>query len=254
MFNITNDKCYSKNNFNERVRFLVIHYTAVPFSQSIQILTQENVSAHYLIPTMDDEEYSKAGFKEIEIFNLVEESKRAWHSGASYWQDRSNINDSSIGIELVGFCKNNLESAEIKFCDQQIKATIFLCKKIIAKYKIQPNRVVGHSDISIGRKKDPGNSFPWEKLYKKGVGAWYEEDAKLKYQRQLGKKMIEPDLLIKKIEEYGYRFESNSESDKQQQIITAFQRHFRPEKFDGNLDIETAAIACALHDKYVKKK
>ena len=91
----------SARSFNSRIRFLVLHYTATNFSSSVSALTGPNVSAHYLVPDITDPSYLKAGYTGQEVFNLVDEGQRAWHAGVSQWGNRGNLNDTSIGIEVV---------------------------------------------------------------------------------------------------------------------------------------------------------
>lgn len=80
---------------DQRVRFLVIHYTAEDFHNALNTLTDEHVSAHYLIPAQPPLENGKPV-----AWQLVPENMRAWHAGASGWRGRTNLNDTSIGIEL----------------------------------------------------------------------------------------------------------------------------------------------------------
>ncbi|PBD22375.1 N-acetylmuramoyl-L-alanine amidase, partial [Pseudomonas aeruginosa] len=87
--------------YGKRVRFLVLHYTALDFAASVKALTTGAASAHYLIPAPHDPSYKAAGFKGQRIFNLVAEEDRAWHAGVSGWARRDNLNDTSIGIEIV---------------------------------------------------------------------------------------------------------------------------------------------------------
>ena len=154
---------YRAKAFNNRIRFLILHYTAANFSSSIGALTGPNVSAHYLIPDISDPTYIKAGFTDQQIFSLVDENHRAWHAGVSQWAERSNLNDTAIGIEVV----NQATDDQGKFTfppyhPQQIAAIEQLAKDILKRYPdITPRNVLGHSDISIGRKSDPGAAFPW---------------------------------------------------------------------------------------------
>lgn len=184
MFAINN--CYRAKAFNNRIRFLILHYTAANFSSSIGALTGPGVSAHYLIPDISDPTYIKAGFSDQQIFSLVDENHRAWHAGVSQWADRSNLNDTSIGIEVV----NQATDDQGKFTfppyhPQQIAAIEQLAKDILKRYPdITPRHVLGHSDISIGRKSDPGAAFPWHALYLKGVGAWFDEPQRDAFLRQ----------------------------------------------------------------------
>ena len=86
-------------SYNDRIRYLVMHFTTINYEESIVALTTpDRVSAHYLIPENNDSTYQKS---ELEIQQLVQEEDRAWHAGVSYWQGKSGLNDQSIGIELV---------------------------------------------------------------------------------------------------------------------------------------------------------
>ena len=90
---------FQSENFSTRVRFIIIHYTSIDWENSLKVLTQERygVSTHYLIPEDGDETYQE----QVKIYQLVDEEDRAWHAGVSKWEERTNINDQSIGIELV---------------------------------------------------------------------------------------------------------------------------------------------------------
>ncbi|SUB30193.1 N-acetylmuramoyl-L-alanine amidase [Yersinia pseudotuberculosis] len=107
MYNIDYNSFRSVKEFNRRVRFLVMHYTALNFKDSIDALTGPSVSAHYLVPDPTEQTYIDAGFKDMRIFNLVDENERAWHAGVSYWDGRNNLNDTAIGIETVNLATDN---------------------------------------------------------------------------------------------------------------------------------------------------
>ena len=146
---------FKSPNFNERksdnIEIIVIHYTALSsISNSLKYLCSKKnkVSSHYLI--------SQTG----KIYSLVSEKKRAWHAGHSYWRGNRDINSISIGIELD---YSPLDSNN-KFSSRLNSALIFLLKKLIKKYKIRIENVLGHSDIAPYRKIDPGKTFPWKKL------------------------------------------------------------------------------------------
>ena len=179
MFNINYNAYRSVVPFNSRVRFLVLHYTALNFKKSITALTG-GVSAHYLVPDPTDPSYIAEGFHDVSIFNLVDEKDRAWHAGVSAWEDRNNLNDSSIGIETVNLATD--EGGQFLFPEYnsiQIAAIVELTSNIIQRYpEITPTRVVGHSDIGYLRKSDPGPRFPWHTLYLRGVGAWPDDGSK----------------------------------------------------------------------------
>tara|TARA_X000000368_G_C22967654_1_gene683941 strand:- start:59 stop:820 length:762 start_codon:yes stop_codon:yes gene_type:complete len=151
---------YKSPNFNARksksIEFIIIHYTALnTASNSIQYLCSKKnkVSSHYLI--------SKKG----EIYNLVSEKKRAWHAGQSYWNGKEDINSASIGIELdySPMDENNIFSHKLLF---NLK---HLLSKLMKKYNILPENILGHSDISPYRKIDPGKDFPWKILENKKI-------------------------------------------------------------------------------------
>ncbi|MCO6523700.1 MAG: N-acetylmuramoyl-L-alanine amidase [Candidatus Schmidhempelia sp.] len=244
-------------SFNRRVRFLIFHYTAQNFDESINSLTGPNVSAHYLIPDDIDQTYISAGFDDMRIFNLVDESERAWHAGTSYWAGRNNLNDSSIGIEIVNLAReDNGRFVFPIFSQKQINAVKQLSLNILQRYPdISPTQILGHSDIAIGRKNDPGAVFPWEALYQAGIGAWYDSDIKSNYLKQFKHQGI-PDKqhILKKLQCYGYDINLATDEIGFNQLIRAFQLHFRSQNYSGIVDSETIAILYALVDKYFPDK
>lgn len=242
----------STNGFNHRVRFLVMHYTAVNFKGSISALTGPSVSAHYLIPDPSDKTYIDAGFKEMRIFQLVDENQRAWHAGLSSWAGRTNLNDTAIGIEMVNLARDDKGGFYFPPYDLvQIDAIKKLAINILKRFPdITPVNVVGHSDIAIGRKSDPGASFPWKSLYEAGVGAWYEEFLFQRYLTQFSKSVPIKKDIIAKLRTYGYDISNAGVESGYKSLIRAFQLHFRQNNYDGIVDAETAAILYALVDKY----
>ena len=149
-----------------------MHYTAEDFHSSLKTLTDEHVSAHYLLPAHPQCEHGKPT-----VYRLVPEAMRAWHAGTSAWRGRSNLNDTSIGIEIVnkGFTRSMLFTHWQPYTAEQIAVLIPLSRDIIQRYGIQPQDVVGHSDIAPQRKQDPGPLFPWRQLAQAGIGAWPDE-------------------------------------------------------------------------------
>lgn len=138
---------------NTKIDMIVIHCIARSVSGAIDSFHRHQVSAHYII-----DEKGK-------IYHLIDEHKRAWHAGKSFWKGEENLNHQSIGIEL---CSPAFGQAPYPFA--QISALIRLCKHLKRKYHIKKNRILGHSDIAPTRKADPGKTFPWNYLARHGLG------------------------------------------------------------------------------------
>jgi len=231
-----------------RIKVLVIHYTADDFDSSLATLTDKNVSSHYLIPSVPPLHRGKP-----RIWQLVPEQDLAWHAGISFWRGATRINDTSIGIELEnrGWQKSAGEKYFAPFEPAQIQALIPLAKDIIARYGIKPQNVVAHADIAPQRKDDPGPLFPWRALAEQGIGAW-PDPARVAFYLN-GKprdEAVEPRVLLELLARYGYDVTENMTLAQQKRVITAFQMHFRPQRWDGVADYETLAIAEALLERY----
>lgn len=253
MFSIDYNSYRSVAGFGHRVRFLVLHYTAQNFADSVQSLTGKSVSAHYLVPDPEDQTYQAAGFSGVRIFNLVDEDERAWHAGVSKWGSRNNLNDTAIGIEIVNLASGDGEDITFPpFNPQQIAAVTQLAQNILQRYPdITPNNVVAHSDIAPGRKSDPGPQFPWHQLHQAGVGAWYDDAVKQHRQREYHCQGIPAQReLLALFAKYGYDTSAATDAEGYRQLVRAFQLHFRPQQYGGVMDVETAAILRALVDKY----
>jgi len=242
-------------NQDSRVAFLVLHYTDSGNGRSLRVLSQpgHRVSAHYLVPESDPLPWTP-----YPVYQLVPEQQRAWHAGISAWQGNRMLNASSIGIEIVnrGFDERDLalpldQRRWQPFPPAQLRAVALLARDIVARHAISPDRVLGHSDIAPGRKVDPGPAFPWEWLYRRhGIGAWPDGERVIHYRRA---QPWDGDLpaLQQKLARYGYAIEPSGQADEQTRaVLTAFQLHFRPRRFDGKADIETVAILDALLEKY----
>jgi N-acetylmuramoyl-L-alanine amidase len=243
----------SIKGFNSRVRFLIFHYTAGNFSNSVNALTGPDVSAHYLVPDITDQSYLKAGHTHQVIFNLVDETQRAWHAGTSHWGDRSNLNDTSIGIEMVNLASFNQGKFNFPpYHPVQIKAVEALALNILERYPdITPTQVLGHSDIALGRKSDPGPKFPWHALYLNGIGAWFDKATRDAIEQQYVESGIPVrSELLKMFKTYGYDISGATTEQGFTQLVRAFQLHFRPEKYNGVMDAQTAANLTALVRKY----
>ncbi|HFF1621749.1 TPA: N-acetylmuramoyl-L-alanine amidase [Yersinia enterocolitica] len=234
---------------NERVRFLVLHYTATDDAESLRLLTQGDVSAHYLVKTHPESLNGKPV-----VLQLVPESQRAWHAGVSYWLGRNSLNDTSIGIEIVnrGFTERMLRREWYPYNESQIELIERLTKDIVERYNIEPENVVAHSDIAPLRKSDPGPLFPWKRLATQGIGAWPDDATVTKYIAERNKHdMASVSIIQQTLARYGYQIPQNGElDDETRQVIKAFQMHFRAQDFSGIPDVETEAIALALVEKY----
>ena len=240
---------------NFRQKYLILHYTVLPDDKSITVLTQQSVSAHYLVNNIGDNE----------IYQLVDENKRAYHAGVSSWRADKNLNDTSIGIEIVnmGF-KTDATGKRIfePFNEAQIKKVAALCKDIVSRYQIPATNVLGHADIAPTRKQDPGALFPWKRLYDEyQIGMWYDEATKQNFittsSVDFDSKYAQPSFIFSvqtALKSFGYGIEPNGAwDDATKKTLEAFQYHFRPEKYDGALDVETWAILQALSQKYPTK-
>lgn len=189
------------------------------------------------------------------VFALVPEGKRAWHAGDSEWKNSKNLNDSSLGIEIVN--DGDVSGQFVPYKSFQIKNVAVLVKYLAEKYDIPATNIIGHSDIAPQRKSDPGPLFPWKELYTKyNIGMWYEEATKRSYENQYSSGLgnIPVSEMQKELKKFGYSIEITNQWDKQaKNVVRAFQHHFRPSKYDGVMDVETYAILKALNEKYNKK-
>lgn len=242
---ITVDSSYTSTGQNYRQRFIILHYTAMNREGSLKALTTNEVSAHYLISDQ----------KNDPVYYLVDENKRAWHAGVSEWKTSKNLNDSSIGIEIVN--NGNVSGNFEPFRDFQIKEVAVLVKYLADKYEIPATNILGHSDIAPQRKPDPGPLFPWEDLYRKhNIGMWYDNDKKSFYETEYSStwNTLPAATVQAEFNKFGYTISATGKWDEQtKNVIKAFQYHFRPSKYDGKLDLETYAILKALNDKYNSK-
>lgn len=238
-------KTYDSVAQDRRVRFVILHYTAVDRDQSINILTKQQVSSHYLITDNSSDP----------VYNLVSEDNRSWHAGDSSWGRLGNLNDSSVGIEIVnmGYTGTSENMSFYPFTEDQIKKVAVLLKDIIARYNLEPTSILGHSDIAPQRKQDPGPLFPWETLYREyQIGMWYDDETKNSFMNT-DITMITPLEVQNQLEKFGYKVNKTGQYDKQTtNVIRAFQFHFRPAKYDGVMDTETYAVLLALNFKYKK--
>ncbi|EKT53148.1 N-acetylmuramoyl-L-alanine amidase [Providencia sneebia] len=245
------DSSQPSKNTSERIQYVILHYTVADDDYSLHLLTQGQVSSHYLV-TSEPEQKSDQPI----VLQLVPEELKAWHAGHSHWLYHRNLNNSSIGIEIVnpGYQLDEQGNKTWpEFNESQIVALIPLIKDIMQRYNIPAENIIGHSDIAPLRKEDPGKAFPWERLSQHGIGAWPDAATVTKYLS--GRTIDESSDLLKlqkALKFYGYtEIPLSGELDEEtQKTISAFQMHFRPRNIDGLPDAETEAIAFALIEKY----
>jgi N-acetylmuramoyl-L-alanine amidase len=222
-------------NFEPRHRgaqpnILLLHYTGVTTAaKAIDWLSraESKVSAHYVV---DDEG---------RITQLVAEAMRAWHAGLAAWAGETDINSASIGIEIHN---PGHELGYPDFPQPQLVAVEALCRDIIARRAIKPERVLAHSDVAPTRKKDPGEKFPWARLALAGIGHWVAPEPVAWADPGIARDAAGP--LVADVQallaRYGYGIEATGGFDpKTEFVVTAFQRHFRPERVDGRIDQST---------------
>jgi len=223
---------YSKKARNKKaIKTVIIHYTGMQSEiESIKRLKNPKfkVSCHYLI--------NRKG----KIIQMVKDENVAWHAGKSKWKNFKNLNDNSIGIELVN---KGHQFGYQQFSQLQIKSLIWLCKKLKKKYSIGRENFLGHSDIAPLRKTDPGEKFPWKILSNHKLGKWY----KIKQVKSnISSKKIN-NIFYKNLKKIGYRYFSiNKRSASDKKIITSFQQHYLPQNLTGKIDQKTFKISLFL--------
>ncbi|RYD99465.1 MAG: N-acetylmuramoyl-L-alanine amidase [Sphingomonadales bacterium] len=211
-------------NFNERklpVSMIVLHYTGMESGEAALERLRDpltEVSAHYLVE------------EDGRIFRLVDEDKRAWHAGQAHWRGIKDVNSASVGIEIVN---PGHEHGYRNFTDAQMSSVIPLVAAIKERHGITRGNVVGHSDVAPARKQDPGELFNWHALAR----------LRLALPRPTGN-LVDPGWpdagFMLALERFGYDVEDRVAA------VTAFQRRFRPEMIDGEIDGECRCLLLAL--------
>jgi N-acetylmuramoyl-L-alanine amidase len=234
------DTSHPSANYDSRIQFVVVHYTSASLERSLQLLTHGEVSSHYLI----------GDNKGATIYKLMDENLRAWHAGESEWQGRTWLNSSSIGIEIVnpGFKDTPAGRLWYPYSEDQVQSLIVLLKDISKRYAINPRSIIGHSDIAPLRKLDPGPLFPWKRLAAEGLGIWPNEQAVTRQQAQFDVQLPTISWFQAQLARSGYPTPQTGELDvATRHVIAAFQMHFRPSRFDGTPDAQTAALLQVLN-------
>ena len=211
-------------NFNDRRRkarpnIVILHYTAArSFEEAKATLCSKDskVSAHYLI--------SEDG----RIYSLVHEAKRAWHAGVSKWGSITDINSYSIGVELSndGFSP---------FGEKLMMSLELLLDEVVKKWEIPACRVLAHSDVSPGRKIDPGVKFDWDRLALRNLAI----KPKVRNVEIPNRKDF-----LKSLGVFGYNTEKPYET-----LLSAFRIRFNPLE-TGALTVNDTGLAKALSLEY----
>jgi N-acetylmuramoyl-L-alanine amidase len=209
---------------------VVLHYTGMPTGEAaLERLCdpEAKVSSHYLVE------------EDGRVFRLVPEERRAWHAGRSWWKGERDINAVSIGIEIVN---PGHEWGYRAFPDAQIEAVIGLLDGIRSRWQVPNDRIVGHSDVAPTRKTDPGELFPWKRLAQAGHGLWFEPRPAPGAALKLGSEGLDVYALQAGLHRLGFEPLPSGRYDEETAVtVTAFQRHWRPERVDGVADGETRA-------------
>lgn len=230
------DTSHRSSGYDERVQWVVVHYTATDLPHSLHLLTQTDVSSHYLI---DDRT----------TYRLVDEKYRAWHAGNSQWRGRTWLNSSTIGIEMVhpGYLKTVDGRQWQPWNNEQIDTLVLLLKDITSRYGLGMDSVVGHADIAPQRKVDPGPLFPWFRLAQEGLIRWPLHADLQQWLPQFELELPPPLWFQQQLQTLGYAIVLTGEWDEQTgNVLAVLQMKYRSRLFDGKADAETAAILWSL--------
>ena len=235
------DRSYASGAQRDRVRFLVSHFTQATFEQTMRIVAGDAVSYHYVVredpPT---------------VYQLVDESRSSFQAGVSSWRGTTMLNDSSIGVSLVnsGPGEDDKENDLSKWADYpepQLQVFMELIKDIVKRHGIKPEFIVGHSDVAPQRKVDPGPKFPWKRLADAGLIKWFDPAKVAERLPQNQAHLPDVEWFQVNLRRHGYEVPIHGDLDKAtRNVVRAFQMRYRPSKFDGQPDAETAAILDAL--------
>ena len=225
----------SKKRKSKQIKFIIFHYTGMKKeSDAVNRLLdiQSEVSCHYLIRNNG------------KVIKMVPDLYIAWHAGKSSWKNYKSLNQNSIGIEITN---PGHEFGYKKFSKKQISSILKLSKFLIKKYKISSKNILGHSDIAVLRKKDPGEKFPWEYLSKNKIGIWHQlNKQELTKNRKLKISKIEENIFFSNLFKIGYSKKYLKDKNKikyLRELTKTFQRRFRQALVDGKIDQECLLIS-----------
>lgn len=229
------DRSYTSQNQDSRALYIVLHYTVLDWEKSLKVLTTGGqVSAHYLVRD-----------NPVASYALVDENRRAWHAGASFWAGNTNLNSASIGIEIVnaGYVDSPTGRVYAPFPPAQVEEVVALVRDIQKRHQVRPERIIGHADIAPGRKQDPGPNFPWKALADAGLIPW--PDGPLVMLKTLEHEVAprDPAWLQERLSRIGYNVSRSGQMDVlTKEVIATFQMKYRPRDISGTPDAETAAL------------
>ena len=221
------------------MQYVGLHYTSADLQRSLDLLTQTEVSSHYLI-----------GDAPPTVYRLVDENHRAWHVGVSEWKGRTWLNSTTIGIELVnqGYYQTPSGRYWQPFAPQQIDTLIVLLKDIVNRHQLPLGSIIAHSDVAPQRKVDPGPLFPWKRLADEGLVPWPNEDAVARQQALFSTSLPSVQWFQEQLAQQGYTVPLHGELDEAtRNVIAAFQMKYRPANYAGEPDAETAARLLVLN-------
>jgi N-acetylmuramoyl-L-alanine amidase len=182
-------------------------------------------------------------------YRLVDENRRAWHAGDSQWQGRTWLNGTTIGIELVnqGFYDTPSGRHWQPFAPAQIDALIVLLKDIMQRHQLAPGSILAHSDVAPQRKVDPGPLFPWQQLAEAGLLPWPDPAAVAQQQALFRSSLPSVHWFQAQLAHLGYAVPVHGELDQAtRNVIAALQMKYRPARYDGEPDAQTAALLVVL--------
>jgi N-acetylmuramoyl-L-alanine amidase len=218
---ISTGRWVGTTNFSLRKpNFVIIHHTAQnSCDETLKTFTtpQTKVSAHYVI------------CKDGRVHHMLNDYLRAWHGGVARWGNNTDINSSSIGIEI----DNN---GEEPFTGQQISSLFRLLASLKKSYGIPTANFIGHADIAPTRKNDPSVYFPWKQLADSGFGLWWDDTSHVS---------VPPDFnAIQALRIIGYDIRDSVAA------IQSFKRKFEQQDKNGILDDADRKVLFTLYRKY----
>ena len=216
------------------IDMIVLHYTGMRSAEEAIARLRDPeaaVSAHYVVN------------EDGAVLRLVREERRAAHAGVSFWRGRGDVNERSIGIELVN---PGHEFGYRDFPVLQLAAVCDLCLEILSRHAIPARNIVGHGDVAPERRQDPGERFDWHALACNGVGLWPERVPDLgsgnAVRDAASLRDVRAALAI-----IGYRVAPEGPLDPAlSAVLRAFQRHWRPQAVNGQADSGTLARLLAV--------